>query len=291
MSTAAEVISIALGEVGYQEKATNSGLDDPAANPGGGNWTKYGRDLAAAGYYNGDKNGFEWCDVFVDWCFFKAFGKTQGQLIEYQSGPLGAAVPFSAGYYKERGRYDQTPRPGDQVFFQEGGALVHTGIVVEVTPTQIVTVEGNKGNRVSKQARSRSSSYIAGYGHPNYDGSGGSVQASSAPARPVGDLVKEWQTWLGVPADGEYGPDTRMAAIARLLRAYVPERNLTEGSAGDAVKVLQGRLYTLGYDPQGLDGRYGPGMEAAVRAYQTKTPGLTADGVAGSSTVASLLGL
>ncbi len=285
MGTAAEVISIALGEVGYQEKATNASLDDPYANAGGGNWTKYGRDLAAAGYYNGDKNGYEWCDVFVDWCFYKAFGKTQGQLTEYQSGPLGAAVPFSAGYYKERGRYDQTPRPGDQVFYQEGGALVHTGIVVEVTPTQIVTVEGNKGNQVSKQARSRTSSYIAGYGHPNYDGSGGST-----PVRPVGDLVKDWQSWLGVPTDGEYGPTTRAAAISRLLRAYVSERNLALGSAGDAVKVLQGRLYTLGYDPQGLDGRYGPGMEAAVRAYQTKT-GLTADGVVGAATVTALFDL
>ena len=196
MGTAAEVISIALGEVGYQEKATNASLDDPYANAGGGNWTKYGRDLAAAGYYNGDKNGYEWCDVFVDWCFYKAFGKTQGQLTEYQSGPLGAAVPFSAGYYKERGRYDQTPRPGDQVFYQEGGALVHTGIVVEVTPTQIVTVEGNKGNQVSKQARSRTSSYIAGYGHPNYDGSGGST-----PVRPVGRSGEG----LAVLAGGPYG--------------------------------------------------------------------------------------
>lgn len=291
MSTAAEVISIALGEVGYKEKATDARLDDPGANAGGGNWTKYARDLAAAGYYNGNKNGFEWCDVFVDWCFYKAFGKTEGQLAEYQSGPLGAAVPYSAGYYKAKGRYDTTPRLGDQVFFQENGALVHTGIVVEVTASQIVTVEGNKSNQVGKHTYSRSGSYIAGYGHPDYDGSGGGAASAPAPAPEETDPVKEWQSWLGVTADGVYGASTRTAAIARALLGYAEKHSLSGGSAGDMVKVLQGQLYALGYDPKGLDGVYGPGMTEAVRAYQAKTPGLTADGVAGEATVAALFDL
>ena len=74
MSRAEEVITIALAEVGYREKASNASLDAPQANAGSGNWTKFARDLAAAGYYNGNKNGYAWCDVFVDWCFYKAFG-------------------------------------------------------------------------------------------------------------------------------------------------------------------------------------------------------------------------
>ena len=74
MSSADKVIKIALAEVGYREKASNAFLDDPQANAGSGNWTKYARDLAAAGYYNGSKNGYAWCECFVDWCFFKAFG-------------------------------------------------------------------------------------------------------------------------------------------------------------------------------------------------------------------------
>ena len=36
-----KVIGWALGEVGYHEKASNSQLDDPKANPGDGNWNKY----------------------------------------------------------------------------------------------------------------------------------------------------------------------------------------------------------------------------------------------------------
>ena len=66
MSKPADIVAIALAEVGYREKATNSMLDDKTANSGSNNWTKYARDLAAAGYYNGNKNGYAWCDCFVD---------------------------------------------------------------------------------------------------------------------------------------------------------------------------------------------------------------------------------
>ncbi len=296
MSSAEKVVAIALGEVGYREKASNADLDLAAANAGTGNWTKYARDLYEAGYYNGNKNGYEWCDVFVDWCFFKAFGKTEGQLMQAQSGPLGAACPFSAGYYKAQGRYDRTPRVGDQVFYQENGALVHTGIVTAVTGSTITTVEGNRGNAVTKQTRNRSDSYIDGYGHPAYDGaaaetaSGAVVDGASAGTAPK-DEVTAWQTWLGVKADGEYGPDTRTAAIAKALRGFAAKHPLKSGADGDAVKALQGRLYSLGYDPKGLDGQYGTGTAAAVRAFQEKTGGLDADGQAGEATFAALFGL
>ena len=96
MSKPSDIVTIALAEVGYREKASNANLDDKTANSGAANWTKYARDLAAAGYYNGNKNGYAWCDVFVDWCFFKAYGAVEGQRIQCQSGPLGAGCIFSA---------------------------------------------------------------------------------------------------------------------------------------------------------------------------------------------------
>lgn len=52
------VLDIALAEKGYHEKASNSQLDDKTANSGNKNYTKYARDLFAAGYYNGNKNGY-----------------------------------------------------------------------------------------------------------------------------------------------------------------------------------------------------------------------------------------
>ena len=159
MSKPSDIVTIALAEVGYREKASNAALDDKTANAGAANWTKYARDLAAAGYYNGNKNGYAWCDVFVDWCFFKAYGAVEGQRIQCQTGPLGAGCIYSAQYYQQKGRYDRNPKVGDQVFFQSGGQIGHTGIVVEVTDSTIVTVEGNSSDQVKRNTRS--------YGFPN----------------------------------------------------------------------------------------------------------------------------
>lgn len=73
--TAPERLIAAAGEqVGYLGKKSNAQLDSPQANPNG-LWNKFARDLDALGdFYNGRKNGYDWCDVFVDWCFVHMFG-------------------------------------------------------------------------------------------------------------------------------------------------------------------------------------------------------------------------
>lgn len=100
-----------------------------------GNYTKYARDLYNAGYYNGNKNGYPWCDVFVDWLFYKAFGKDIGQAIEFQNGNLGAGCQYSANYYKQVNRFYVSPKIGDQIFFTCGTSSIpnHTGIVIDIT--------------------------------------------------------------------------------------------------------------------------------------------------------------
>lgn len=319
-SKASTVVNIALGEIGYKEKATNASLDLTTANAGSNNWTKYARDLYNAGYYNGNKNGYAWCDVFVDWCFYKAFGKTEGQLMEYQTGTLGAACPYSAGYYKAKGRYDTTPKYGDQVFFQQNGALVHTGLVVGVTSSTVTVVEGNKSNMVQKITYSRSNSYIAGYGHPNYDtidapsSSGSSGSSSSATSSSGNSNIKAFQTWLnsnfgtGLSVDGVYGPMTKKAAIKAFQssmnsiygkslsvdgifgaksKASLSSVALKYGATGNLVRVLQGMLYCLGYNPNGFDGIFGNGTKSAVTSFQ-KAKGLTQDSIAGQATFTAL---
>ena len=68
------LIKIAKDEVGYLEKASNNNLDSKTANVGSNNYTKYARDLdAISGFYNGKKQGYAWCAVWVSWCFVKAF--------------------------------------------------------------------------------------------------------------------------------------------------------------------------------------------------------------------------
>ena len=57
--TASAFVKIAEAEVGYTEKASNSQLDSKTANVGNKNFTKYGRDLFKAGFFNGNKNGFD----------------------------------------------------------------------------------------------------------------------------------------------------------------------------------------------------------------------------------------
>lgn len=176
--SAQTVINIALAEVGYLEKATNANLDSKTGNAGYNNYTKYARDLFNAGYYNGNKNGYAWCDVFVDWCFFRAYGKAAGQAAECQTGNLGAGCSYSAQYYRGQSRYDKTPQVGDQIFFLDSaGDINHTGLVYAVDGSTVYTVEGNtsgasgvvaNGGGVCKKSYSRGYSRIAGYGHPKY---------------------------------------------------------------------------------------------------------------------------
>lgn len=62
---------------------------------------------------------------------------------------------------------------------------------------------------------------------------------------------------------------------------------LKRGSRGWAVQRLQMELQARGYDPKGVDGSFGPGCDAALRACQ-KDLGLTADGSCGPATLAKL---
>ncbi len=180
--TVNELLDTARAEIGYHEKASNSQLDDKYANSGSANFTKYARDLAAAGYYNGAKNGDAWCDVFVDAMFFYACGRSRkhAEKLQCQTGDMGAGCYWSAGYYKAQGRFDRNPKPGDQIFFgSEGGD--HTGIVESVTATTVTTIEGNSSDRVQRCTYNRNYGWIHGYGHPRYDLADGGSEPEPAP--------------------------------------------------------------------------------------------------------------
>lgn len=62
---------------------------------------------------------------------------------------------------------------------------------------------------------------------------------------------------------------------------------LKKGSSGPKVKNLQQRLKELGFDPKGIDGKFGPGTQTAVIAFQ-KANGLQPDGMVGPKTLAAL---
>ena len=170
--TIKKLLEIAAAEIGYKEKETNAHLDDKTANAGDNNWTKYARDLHAAGYYQAPKNGYAWCDMFVDWCFLQLAGgdPVKAQEIICQTGPYGAGCEFSARYYKQQNRYHTTnPQPGDQIFFGRNGAYEHTGIVEKIVGSTIHTIEGNTSNQVARRTYSMTSSYVMGFGRPKFD--------------------------------------------------------------------------------------------------------------------------
>ena len=189
--TAKALLEIAAKEIGYKEKKTNSQLDDPGANAGDANFTKYARDLHAAGYYQASKQGFAWCDMFVDWCFLQMCGnRTKAEEITCQTGLYGAGCEWSARYYREQGRFfTSDPKPGDQIFFNN---YAHTGIVETIGYGKITTIEGNTSNQVARRTYSVGSSSIDGYGRPKYDveNSVESVEKpGTAAALEIGDVV------------------------------------------------------------------------------------------------------
>lgn len=92
-------------------------------------------------------------------------------------------------------------------------------------------------------------------------------------------MNKKWTHWAipkGVEAD--YDPD----------KVIMP--TLRKGSRGEFVIVLQEILVDLAYDigTSGVDGKFGPKTEAAVRLFQAKH-GLDQDGVVGPRTWQQLL--
>lgn len=270
------VVDLAESEVGYHEKASNASLDDPTGNSGGNNWTKYARDLDnVADFYNGKKNGYAWCDIFVDWLFVKTFGPVKGREMLYQPPQsAGAGCLYSAGYYKAANAFHRTnPRPGDQIFFSySAGEYSHTGIVVDVNGTTITTIEGNTSDSVGRRTYETSNHTIAGYGTPNWDlavepwekpfvvvENGHIVNSSewNQEDKPVEQPVeqkKENHSWT--PPLLHYDPDNYFEAV-KLLQCHLNVRNFNSGKA---------------------DGYYGAVTQAAVNRAKSFY-GLEADGV------------
>lgn len=258
--TASKVVEIAKAEIGYHEKNSDANLDVKVAiNDGSGNHTKYARDLHKAGYYNGDKCGYAWCDCFYDWVHLQAAGGNAklAQAVICQTGPYGAGCTNSMQYYKNQGRLDMNPKVGDQIFFRYSGTsgADHTGIVVAVESQWITTIEGNSGNCVQQRRYDRRDSTIVGYGHPKYDAE--KVEEKKDTVKPQASTTKH--------------PTVR------------------KGSTGAAVKEMQQKLIALGYScgSKKDDGDFGTNTYNAVVKFQ-RDHGLDPDGICGPLTWAAL---
>ena len=203
-----KLLDVANAEVGYLEKKSNSNLDSKTANAGYNNYTKYAKefDTKYPDFYNGKKNGYAWCDIFVDWCFVKAYGVANAlALLGQPKKSCGAGCTWSAKYFKQIGCFYSKPEVGDQIFFKDSsGDPCHTGIVYKVDSSKVYTIEGNtssasgvvaNGGAVAKKSYSLTYNKIYGYGRPKYNDDYGKVKTptkkteTSSPSTPAKKTV------------------------------------------------------------------------------------------------------
>ena len=291
MNEKQKVIDIALAEVGYHEKSSNSNLDDKNANAGTKNYTKYARDLdSISGFYNGKKNGYDWCDVFVDWCFVKAVGVERAlKLLNQPKKSTGAGCGFSMNFYKSKGQLFDKPQSGDQIFFTDGSSICHTGLVYAVDNSRVYTVEGNTlGGQVAKKSYSLNDKGIAGYGRPKYCSSEEVKEEKQQNTTSTPKTVLEWQKIMnkvygcGLAEDNSFGPDSKAKANKYYL--HFIKYNTIKNSH---VRFVQEQLCRHGYIVD-IDGSFGPDCEKKTKQFQ-KDHGLTVDGYVGAKTTEVLL--
>ena len=141
---------------------------------------------------------------------------------------------------------------------------------------------------------------------------GENTNTSTSTNRTVIHEIQEWYNnnysyaFGKIAVDGSFGPDTKK----HLIMALQQEMNLQYGSkldrdgsfgpasksqfldlkrgvSGNITRICQAFLYKKGYNPNGFDGSFGPGMESAVIQYQ-RDKGLKVDGILGMNTAYSL---
>ncbi|MFJ9158677.1 CHAP domain-containing protein [Streptomyces griseoviridis] len=236
MGDAQKIINIAKPEAGYHEGRS------------GGHWNNDQK-------YSDQVPGLEWsdfqawCATFVSWCAMKA-----GLSALY---PRTASCLTAVAWFKSRNRFSAYPAVGAQVFYGVNGGS-HTGLVYAYDGTYIYTVEGNtnadgsaEGDGVYLKKRERRSSYVYGYGYPDF-------------AEGIDSADPAWKSKAPKPS----APKPKPSAIVALASAVKPGAHHTQ------VKELQQLLIKAGYGPipGSVTDFYGPETQKAVGRFHTKNP-------------------
>ena len=218
-----KVLAVAEEQIGYLEKKNGDPryLDSKTANAGNANFTKYARDLdAIKGWYNGPKQGYDWCATFYEACFVYAYGAEATKKILPHS-IYNAGCTQAMAMYKVKGRFYSAPQPGDQIFFTNSRGLIgHTGMVVDVKNGVVTTIEGNtssaagvvaNGGCVRKKTYQLTYNRIAGYGRPDW---------SAVPAQEEDDEMLSYEQFTAYMMKYEAeqrakGPDSYAAESCR----------------------------------------------------------------------------
>lgn len=102
--------------------------------------------------------------------------------------------------------------------------------------------------------------------------------------------VMRFQSAYGLHVDGLVGPNT-LSKLKEVLGSSspaidfpLPDKVLTQGYEGEAVKQVQRALKEINFDSGEIDGIYGPNTQDAVRRFQSMYAALANDGVYGPNT-------
>lgn len=223
-----------------QECLINTALSQVGYDADAGKYNKYAAVLDKLGFvYNGPKNGFDWCDIFVDWCFISTFGSEKGMKMIYQpERGTGAGCPFSADFYREHGAFYFNPKPGDQIFFGSTGDEYHTGIVTHIADGHVYTVEGNTGGGAGHVMKK---SYplgpgISGYGRPDWSLAGKTAQPKKDIEAAAAEVIAgKWgygsDRYNRLRAAG-YDPEQVQVRVNTILKKEANERIARDVIAG-----------------------------------------------------------
>lgn len=175
------IINWAEDERNYTEKDSLTDLDDKTKNAGDDNYTKYSQEVDALGVFSTQVQGQPWCSTWVTDGFINTYGVDKGldMLCQPSKNSNAACCGDAAEYYQKAGRWYTSPQVGDQVFFKTTKyQYAHTGIVTEVTDTEVTTIEGNTSSEkgvvsndgaVTKKHYPVGYSGFKGFGRPKYE--------------------------------------------------------------------------------------------------------------------------
>ena len=175
------IINWAENERNYTEKDSLTDLDDKTKNAGDDNYTKYSQEVDALGVFSTQVQGQPWCATWITDGFINTYGVDKGldMLCQPSKNSNAACCGDAAEYYQKAGRWYTSPQVGDQVFFKTTKyQYAHTGIVTEVTDTEVTTIEGNtssekgvvsNGGAVTKKHYPVGYSGFKGFGRPKYE--------------------------------------------------------------------------------------------------------------------------
>jgi peptidoglycan hydrolase-like protein with peptidoglycan-binding domain len=301
MATASEVLAQLAALAGEKEK-TSSGT------VGSGNYISVNKPYGLQGQ--------AYCGTSLRYAFEQA-GST---LLKGCTNPH--YVPTLRQYMDKQGwrvTNNASAQAGDIFVY---GSDQHVGFVyAPYSGATVITLEGNAtvyATLAQAKASTAGSGSFEGIGYkkrylnssykvyrPTYDGATATTTTNGGISSTG---VTAFQKWLGVTADGVYGPVTKKAAVkalqkalnsgysaaltvdgvyGALTKAALAKHPVKSGATGDLVYILQGLLYCRGYDPGGFDGIFGASTLAAVKKFQS-AKGLTVDGEAGADTFSAL---